>query len=36
VAAVSAGVRARYNLLWQDRLLDYYVGDLDPSAGLMP
>jgi len=36
VAAVSASVRARYNLLWQDRLLDYYVGDLDPSAGLMP
>jgi outer membrane protein len=36
VAATSAAVSARYNLLWQERLLDYYVGDLDPTGGLMP
>ncbi|MBP6875843.1 MAG: TolC family protein [Candidatus Eisenbacteria bacterium] len=34
VAATSASVNARYNLLWQDRLLDYYKGDLDPSGEL--
>ncbi|MFH1679407.1 MAG: TolC family protein [Candidatus Eisenbacteria bacterium] len=36
VAASSAGVSARYTLLWQERLLDYYVGDLDPSGTLAP
>lgn len=36
VGATSARVSARYNLLWQEHLLDYYVGDLDPSAGLLP
>lgn len=34
VGAVSERVRARYNLLWQERLLDYYVGDLDPAGRL--
>jgi outer membrane protein len=34
VAAESGLVSARYNLLWQGRLLDYYVGDLDPADGL--
>jgi len=34
VSAVSERVRARYNLLWQKRLLDYYVGDLDPAGRL--
>jgi outer membrane protein len=34
VSATSARVRARYNLLWQKRLLDYYVGDLDTTGGL--
>ncbi len=35
VAATSARVSARYNLLWQERLLDYYVGDLDSTGGLV-
>jgi outer membrane protein len=35
VAATSTQVSASYNLLWQKRLLDYYVGDLDPGSGLM-
>ncbi len=34
VAAESGLINARYNLLWQGRLLDYYVGDLDPADGL--
>lgn len=34
VSASSALVSARYTLLFQDELLDYYVGDLDPEAGL--
>jgi len=36
VQATSDAVTARYKLLWQDRLLDYYVGDLDPAGGLAP
>lgn len=36
VAATSSRVNARYSLLWQQRLLDYYVGDLDPEGGLGP
>jgi outer membrane protein len=35
VSATSARVSARYNLLWQKRLLDYYVGDLDTTGGLV-
>jgi len=35
VSATSTRVNARYNLLWQGRLLDYYVGDLDPALGLL-
>ena len=31
VGAASALVTARYNLLFQQTLLDYYVGDLDPA-----
>jgi outer membrane protein len=34
VGAVSDRVRARYTLLWQERLLDYYVGNLDLSGRL--
>lgn len=34
VSAASARVRARYALLWQGRLLDYYVGELDPGTDL--
>jgi outer membrane protein len=34
VDATSAQVRARYTLLFQDRVLDYYTGELDVSAGL--
>jgi outer membrane protein len=34
VSAVSDRVRARYNLLWQERLLDYYVGSLDLTGRL--
>lgn len=34
VDATSAQVRARYTLLFQDRVLDYYTGELDASAGL--
>jgi outer membrane protein len=34
VAAASARVSARYNLLWQERLIDYYIGDLDAAGGL--
>jgi outer membrane protein len=33
-AAESVRVNARYTLLWQDRLIDYHVGVLDPSRGL--
>jgi outer membrane protein len=36
VAATSSKVSASYNLLWQKRLLDYYVGDLDPTGPLAP
>jgi outer membrane protein len=32
VQAASALVSARYNLLFRETLLDYYVGDLDPSS----
>ncbi len=32
VQAASALVSARYNLLFQGKLLDYYVGDLDPKS----
>ena len=35
VSATSTRVNARYNLLWQGRLLDYYVGDLNPEQGLL-
>lgn len=35
VAATSESVSARYNLLWQKRLLDYYVGDLEPDEPLL-
>ncbi len=35
VAATSTRVSASYNLLWQKRLLDYYVGELDPEGGLL-
>jgi outer membrane protein len=31
VQAASALVTARYNLLFQRTLMDYYVGDLDPK-----
>ena len=31
VQAASALVSARYNLLFQRTLMDYYVGDLDPE-----
>ncbi len=34
VSASSASVNARYSLLFQQKLLDYYVGNLDPAAGL--
>ncbi len=34
VSASSASVNARYSLLFQQKLLDYYVGGLDPAAGL--
>ncbi len=34
VSASSALVSARYSLLFQDELLDYYVGDLDPEERL--
>jgi outer membrane protein len=34
VDAESAQVRARYTLLFQDRVLDYYTGTLDAAAGL--
>jgi outer membrane protein len=34
VDAESAQVRARYTLLFQDRVLDYYSGTLDAAAGL--
>jgi outer membrane protein len=34
VAAASARVSARYNLLWQERLIDYYIGNLDAAGGL--
>ena len=34
VSATSTLIRARYNLLWQGRLLDYYVGSLDPAGDL--
>jgi hypothetical protein len=32
VQVASALVSARYNLLFQQTLLDYYVGDLDPDT----
>jgi outer membrane protein len=35
VSAESARVSARYNLLSQKRLLDYYVGELDTTSGLL-
>jgi outer membrane protein len=34
VDASSAQVRARYALLFQERVLDYYTGEMDPSVGL--
>ncbi|MFO7654191.1 MAG: TolC family protein [Candidatus Krumholzibacteriia bacterium] len=34
VSAESGEVSAHYTLLWQNRLIDYYVGTLDPDAGL--
>ncbi|MEK9500306.1 TolC family protein [Gaopeijia maritima] len=34
VSASSALVGARYTLLFQDELLDYYVGELDPAQAL--
>jgi outer membrane protein len=34
VSAASDRVRAHYNVLWQERLLKYYVGDLDPTGRL--
>jgi outer membrane protein len=34
VDATSAEVRARYALLFQERVLDYYTGELDPGATL--
>jgi outer membrane protein len=36
VGANSARVSAHYRLLWQRHVLDYYVGDLDPEADLIP
>ena len=36
VQAASALVSARYNLLFQGKLLDYYVGDLDPKDVRLP
>jgi outer membrane protein len=35
VQAASALVSARYNLLFQRTLLDYYVGDLVPERATM-
>jgi len=35
VAAVSAAVNARYTLLFQEELLEYYAGDLDAGAATM-
>ncbi len=35
VSATSARLSAGYNLLWQRRLLSYYVGDLDVTGGLL-
>jgi outer membrane protein len=32
VEAASSLVSARYNLLFERTLVDYYVGDLDPGA----
>lgn len=32
VSAESAEVSALYRLLWQNRLVDYYIGTLDPDA----
>jgi outer membrane protein len=34
VAAESGEVGARYRLLWQNHLVDYYVGTLEPEAGI--
>ncbi|MBU1699553.1 MAG: TolC family protein [Candidatus Eisenbacteria bacterium] len=34
ISAESGEVSTRYRLLWQNRLVDYYVGTLDPDAGL--
>jgi outer membrane protein len=34
VSAESGEVSARYRLLWQNRLVEYYVGTLDPDTGL--
>lgn len=34
VSAESGEVSARYQLLWQRHLVEYYVGTLDPEAGL--
>jgi outer membrane protein len=34
VDASSAQVRARYTLLFQDRVLDYYTGTLDDAVGI--
>jgi outer membrane protein len=34
VDATSAEIRARYSLLFEDRVLDYYTGALDPANGI--
>lgn len=34
VDATSAEIRARYSLLFEDRVLDYYTGALDPVNGI--
>ena len=34
VDALSAQVRARYTLVYQDQVLDYYTGDMDAAARL--
>jgi outer membrane protein len=34
VDAASAQVRARYTLVFQDRVLDYYTGTMNAGAGL--
>jgi outer membrane protein len=36
VEATSLRVRAQYAVLWQEHLVSYYLGELDPAQGLAP